>query len=386
MRSLPFGSWVGLCSVALAGVVASSCQNTSKQEPHQGGGSAKMIEKSEFGKLSDGNAVTQYTLTNKNGMVAKVIDYGAILTELDVPDRTGKKADVVLGFKDINDYVNRSPFFGATAGRYANRIAKGKFTLDGKEYTLFVNNGPNSLHGGKKGFDKQMWKAEPSETTEGPSIKFTYVSADGEEGYPGALSTACTYTLGNDNSLKIQFVATTDKPTVLNLTNHSYFNLAGEGTGTILDHVLTINADRYCVVDDTLIPTGELRPVKGTPMDFTTPHALGERIAQVPGGYDHNYCLNSPGAKPAFAVRANDPRSGRVLEVWTTQPGVQLYTGNFLDGSLKGPSGQTYPKNAGFCLETQHYPDTPNHPDFPTTTLRPGETYDQTTIWKFSAE
>jgi aldose 1-epimerase len=372
--------------VALAGLVASSCQNQNKQEPQHSGGSNNMIEKSQFGKLPEGNAVTQYTLTNKNGIVAKVLDYGAILTELDVPDRTGKKADIVLGFNNLDDYVARSPFFGATAGRYANRIAKGKFTLDGKEYTLFVNNGPNSLHGGKKGFDKRMWKAEPSETPDGPSIKFTYVSPDGEEGYPGTLTTTCTYTLGNDNSLKIQFNATTDKPTVLNLTNHSYFNLAGEGTGTILDHVLTINADRYCVVDDTAIPTNELRPVKGTPMDFATPHAIGERIAQVPGGYDHNYCLNNPGETPGFAARAKDPKTGRVLEVYTTQPGVQLYTGNFLDGTLKGPSGRNYPKNAGFCLETQHYPDSPNHPDFPTSVLRPGETYNQTTVWRFSAE
>jgi aldose 1-epimerase len=386
MKLLPSRSWGGLCSVALAGLLAASCQNTSKQEPQHGGGSAKMIDKSQFGKLPDGSPVTQFTLTNKNGIVAKILDYGATLTHLDVPDRNGKKADIVLGFNNLDDYVNRSPFFGATAGRYANRIAKGKFTLDGKEYTLFVNNGPNSLHGGKVGFDKHIWKAQPSETPDGPSIKFTYVSPDGEEGYPGTLTTTCTYTLANDNSLKIQFLATTDKPTVLNLTNHSYFNLAGEGTDTILDHVLTINADRYCVVDDTMIPTNELRPVKGTPMDFTTPHALGERIAQVPGGYDHNYCLNSPGAAPGFAARAKDPKSGRVLEVWTTQPGVQLYTGNFLDGTLKGPSGRIYPRNAGFCLETQHYPDSPNHPDFPTAVLKPGETFDQTTIWKFSAE
>jgi aldose 1-epimerase len=345
-----------------------------------------MIEKSEFGKLPDGSRVTRYTLTNKNGVVARVLDYGAILTELDVPDRNGNKADIVLGFKDLNDYVERSPFFGATAGRYANRIARGKFTLDGTQYTLFVNNGPNSLHGGKKGFDKRMWKAEPTETADGPSIKFTYVSPDGEEGYPGTLSTTCVYTLGDDNSLKIHFVATTDKPTVLNLTNHSYFNLAGEGTGTILDHVLTINADRYAVVDDTQIPTGELRPVKGTSMDFTTPHVIGQRIAQVQPGYDHNYCLNSAGATPGFAARAKDPKSGRVLEVWTTQPGVQLYTGNYLDGTLKGPSGGNYPKHAGFCLETQHYPDSPNRREFPTTVLRPGETFDQTTVWKFSAE
>jgi aldose 1-epimerase len=341
---------------------------------------------SEFGKLPDGTPVQQYTLSNKNGMVAKVINYGAILTELDVPDRNGKAVDVVLGFKDLKDYLERSPFFGATAGRFANRIAKGKFTLDGKEYSLFVNNGPNSLHGGKKGFDKQIWKAEPKETSDGQSVKFTYVSPDGEEGYPGTLTTSCTYTLGNDDTLKIHITATTDKPTVVNLTNHSYFNLAGEGTGTILDHVLTINADKYLPVDSTQIPTGEQKAVQGTPMDFTSPHTLGERIAQVQPGYDHNYCLNSPGSKPAFAAKANDPKSGRIMEVWTTQPGVQLYTGNNLDGTLTGPSGGTYMKHAGFCLETQHYPDSPNQPAFPTSVLRPGEKFDQTTIWKFSAE
>jgi aldose 1-epimerase len=345
-----------------------------------------MIGKNEFGKLADGTSVEQYTLTNKNGMVAKVINYGAILTELDVADRAGKKSDVVLGFKDLKDYVERSPFFGATAGRFANRIAKGKFSLDETEYSLFVNNGPNSLHGGKKGFDKQIWKAEPGETSDGQSVKFTYVSRDGEEGYPGTLTTICTYTLSNDNSLKIQITATTDKPTVVNLTNHSYFNLAGEGSGTILDHELTINADRYVPVDDTQIPTGELKAVKGTPMDFTTAHVIGERIGQVQPGYDHNYCLNSPGETPALAAHVKDPKSGRVLEVWTTQPGVQLYTGNNLDGKLTGPSGGSYVKHAGFCLETQHYPDSPNRPNFPSSVLRPGKKFDQTTIWKFSAE
>jgi aldose 1-epimerase len=384
MRLLSLRALVSLCSVMLAGM-AMSCQGGSKDAPH-GGGSMKMIEKSEFGKLADGSNVEQYTLSNKNGMVAKVINYGAILTELDVPDRSGKTADVVLGFKDLKDYVERSPFFGATAGRYANRIARGKFTLDGKTYSLFVNNGPNSLHGGKKGFDKQIWKAEPTDSSDGASVKFTYVSPDGEEGYPGKLTTICTYTLRDDNSLQIDIVATTDKPTVVNLTNHSYFNLAGEGNGTILDHVLTINADRYVPVDDTQIPTGELKAVKGTPMDFTAPHAIGERIGQVQPGYDHNYCLNSPGLRSEFAAKVKDPRSGRVLEVWTTQPGVQLYTGNNLDRKLTGPSGGTYVKHAGFCLETQHYPDSPNRPNFPSSVLRPGETFNQTTIWKFAAE
>ena len=382
MKLLPLWSCLGLSSLLLVSV---GCQSNSADGSHNSG-SKDMIQKSDFGKTPDGQSVEMYTLTNNKGMVAKVITYGAILTELDTPDRNGKKADVVLGFDNLKDYMERSPFFGATAGRYANRIAKGKFSLEGKDYTLAVNNGPNSLHGGLKGFDKKIWKAEPKETPDGPSVTMTYVSPDGEEGYPGTLTTHCTYTLGNDNGLKIHFTATTDKPTVLNLTNHSYFNLAGEGNGTVLDQVLTINADRVTVPDDTLIPTGELRPVKGTPLDFTTPHTIGERIAQLDPGYDHNFVLNDRGPTPTFAARVKDPKTGRVMEVLTTQPGIQLYTAIHLDGSLKGPSGKMYPKYGALCLETQHFPDSPNHPAFPTTTLRPGEKYDQTTVYKFSAE
>jgi aldose 1-epimerase len=344
------------------------------------------IQKSDFGKTHDGIPVELYTLTNKNGLVAKVINYGAILTELQVPDKNGKMADVVLGFADLPDYLDHSPFFGATAGRYANRIADAQFTLNGKTYHLFANNGPTSLHGGKKGFDKQIWKAEPKETSDGPSVKFTYLSPDGEENYPGNLNTTCTYTLTNDNALKIEFTATTDKPTVLNLTNHTYWNLGGESSGSILDEVLTINADRYTPVDQNLIPTGELKPVAGTPMDFRKPMPIGSRIDQVPGGYDHNYVLNSPGPKPGFAARLEDPKTGRVMEVLTTQPGVQLYTANHLDGKVAGIGGKPYEGNGAVCLETQHFPDSPNHPDFPTTVLNPGEKFDQVTIYKFSAE
>jgi len=343
------------------------------------------VAKSDFGKTKDGKAVELYTLTNSKGMTAKVMTYGAILVELDVPDRDGKFANVNLGFTKISDYETRSPFFGATAGRYANRIANAKFQLDGKTYSLFVNNGPNSLHGGKKGFDKQIWTAEPSQNNDGASVKFSYVSPDGEEGYPGTLNVSCTYTLGNDNSLKYRFEATTDKPTVLNLANHSYYNLAGEGNGTVLDNILTIKSDRYLPTDPTQIPTGEIRAVAGTPMDFTTPTAIGSRIEQV-GGYDWSYCLSSSGTTPSFAARVKDPKSGRVMEVFTTQPAVQLYTANHLDGKTSGPSGKPYVQFGAVCLETQHYPDSPNHPEFPTTTLRPGEKFDQTTILKFSAE
>jgi aldose 1-epimerase len=349
------------------------------------------ITQSSFGKTASGQSVDLYTLTNGNGLVAKITNYGGIITELHVPDRAGKTADVVLGFGSLDKYLAGHPFFGALAGRYANRIAKGTFTLDGKEFSLFVNNGPNSLHGGKEGFDKKLWKAEQVSGADGPSLKLTYVSADGEEGYPAKLTTTCTYTLTKDNALKIVFDATTDKPTVLNLTNHSYFNLGGENSGTILDLELTLNCDKFTPTDDVQIPTGELKDVKGTPMDFTSLHKIGQRIEQVnkppSQGYDHNFVINGGGKdKLVMAAKLKDPKSGRAMECWTTQPGVQLYTGNFLDGSLTGIGGTKYVKNTGVCLETQHFPDSPNHPDFPTTTLKPGEKYHQVTVYKFSAE
>lgn len=349
------------------------------------------ITKSDFGKTKDGKSVELYTLTSGKGMTVKIMTYGAIITEIHAPDRTGKDADVVLGFASLDKYLAGHPFFGAVAGRYANRIAKGKFMLDGKEYHLFVNNGPNSLHGGKVGFDKKVWNAEEMTGADGPSLKLTYTSADGEEGYPGMLKTTVTYTLTGKNELRIEYEATTDKTTVVNLTNHSYFDLAGENSGKILDHELTLNCDSFTPADDTQIPTGEIKSVKGTPMDFTTPHRIGERIEQVnvpPSmGYDHNFVINGGGqGKLVMAARLKDPKSGRVMECWTTQPGVQLYTGNFMDGKLTGIGGTKYEKNDALCLETQHFPDSPNHPNFPTTTLNPGEKYHQVTVYKFSAE
>jgi aldose 1-epimerase len=341
----------------------------------------------EWGK-ADGKTVHLYTLTNGQGMVAKITTYGAILTELHVPDRTGKLDDVVLGFSSLEGYLAGHPYFGTTVGRYANRIAKGKFTLEGEEYTLAVNNGPNSLHGGLKGFDKQVWGAKEVTSGGEPAVEFSYVSPDGEEGYPGTLTTTVRYTLTKANALRIDYRATTDKATVVNLTNHSYFNLAGEGTGGVLGHEMFIDADHYTPVDETLIPSGQIAPVKGTVLDFTKPTTIGARIKELDkpglGGYDHNYVLNAGGKKLALAARVSEPKTGRVMEVLTSQPGVQLYTGNFLDGMVKGKRGTAYNKHDAFCLETQHFPDSPNHPNFPTTVLRPGETFTSTTIYRFT--
>ena len=355
-------------------------------------GAASSIVASEFGKSKEGETVELYTLTNKNGCVAKIINLGGIVTELHVPDKNGKMGDVVLGFTKLDSYLAGHPFFGAIAGRYANRIAKGKFTLDGQEYTLATNNGPNHLHGGARGFDKVVWTAagQDANAKDGPSLSLKYVSRDGEEGYPGTLTATVVYTLTHDNALRIDYAATTDKPTIVNLTNHSYFNLAGENAGSIHDHWMMINADRYTPVDETSIPTGELAPVEGTPFDFRQPHKIGERIEQTPGkpkGYDHNYALNrEAGSKPSLACRVKEETSGRVMEVWTDQPGVQLYTGNYLDGKTTGKQGKPYDFRNGFCLETQHFPDSPNQPKFPSTVLRPGETFKSTTTYKFSVE
>jgi aldose 1-epimerase len=346
------------------------------------------VSKVVFGETPDRNFVMLYTLTNANGARAKVSTYGAILTELQVPDRDGKLADVVLGFDDLKGYLAGHPYFGSNVGRVGNRVAKGKFTLDGKEYKLATNNGPNSLHGGLKGFDKVVWKASTAygET----SVKLTYRSPDGEEGYPGNLTATVTYTLTDKNELRVDYAATTDKATPVNLAHHSYFNLAGPASGDVLGHEVTILADQYTPVDDTLIPTGKVAPVRGTPLDFTTPHTIGERIAEMkgdPGGYDHNYVLRSGGSKePALAARVVEPKTGRVMEVLTTEPGMQFYTGNFLDGKQKGKGGVVYKKHAGFCLEAQHFPDSVNRPEFPSVILRPGETYTQTTVYRFSAK
>ncbi len=345
------------------------------------------LQKEPFGKTADGQQVDLYTLTNKNGLIAKIMTYGALLTELHVPDRDGKIGDVVLGFNDLAGYLKGHPYFGATTGRVANRIAKGRFTLDGKEYTLATNNGPNHLHGGNVGLDKRVWKAKEVPAESGRAVKLTYLSPDGEEGYPGRLDIEVTYTLSSADELRIDYKAVTDKPTPVNLTNHSYFNLAGAGSGPILDHELTLFADHYTPVDAAGIPTGEIAPVQGTVMDFAKPMSIGARIDQLtgsPGGYDHNYVLNNQDGTLALAARVYEAKSGRQMEVLTTEPGVQLYTGNFLDGTVTGKGGKIYKQRYGLCLETQHYPDSVNQPSFPSTILRPGMTYRQTTIYRFS--
>lgn len=343
------------------------------------------IEKSRIGKTADGTAVDLFTLTNPRGMKIKVMTYGATLTSVEAPDRNGRLENVTLHLDSLDDYLAGHPFFGSVAGRYANRIAKGHFTLEGVEYKLATNNGPNHLHGGVRGFDKAVWKAKELLGADKAGVELTYVSADGEEGYPGKLAATVVYTLSSDNEFSMDYTATTDKTTHVNLTNHAYWNLGGIHCGNILGHELMINADRYLPVDDTLIPLGELRSVQGTPMDFTSPQAIGSRIDQVPGGYDHCYVLKPSGQKMTLVARAKDPKSGRVMEVFTSQPAVQFYTGNFLNGTKKA-KGVSYAKNYGFCLETQHYPDSPNRPEYPSTILRPGQTYRQTTVHRFSVQ
>lgn len=342
----------------------------------------------DFGTSKDGQTVHLYKLTNSHGMVAKVTTYGAILTELHAPDRDGKMADVVLGFDDLKSYIDGNPFFGATTGRVANRIAKGRFTLNGVEYKLAINNGPNALHGGLKGFDKQLWHGEAASTDHAASVAFTYTSPDGEEGYPGALAVTVTYTLTDDNELRIDYAATTDKDTIVNLTNHSYFNLGGYNSGDILGHDMTIFAEKYTASDKELIPTGEIVPVAGTPLDFRTPHKIGERIKELygegkPGGYDHNFVIDGGGAKLTKAAEAYEPKSGRVMTTLTTEPGVQLYTANFMNGT-KGKGGTIHGKHSSFCLETQHYPDSINKPNFPTVVLKKGGKFQSSTVYRFS--
>jgi aldose 1-epimerase len=376
---------VGVSFLAIVGVSGTAEEPRAKE----GGKVAASVEKQAFGKTPDGEEVDLYVLTNTQGTKAKVMTYGALLTELDVADRDGKLGDVVLGFDDLKGYLTRHPYFGCTVGRVANRIAKGKFTLDGKEYKLATNNGPNSLHGGDKGFDQKVWKAEVVKSPDGPAVRFHYDSKDGEEGYPGNLSCDVTYTLTNDNALRLDYKATTDRPTPVNLTNHSYFNLAGQDSGDVLNHELTLYADRYTPTDKELIPTGEIKPVRGTPLDFTKPEKIGARIGELksgPGGYDHNFVLDKGDKKLSLAAKVYDPKSGRVMETYTTEPAVQLYTSNFLDGTLKGKGGAAYKKYQALCLEAQHYPDSVNHPDFPSTILKPGETYTQTTVYKFSTK
>lgn len=377
---------LALVATGTAALFQTGCQTEPQMTPGQQLVMKGYVYVEPFGKTQDGKTVEIYTLKNANGLTAKVMTYGATLVAMDVPDKAGQIADVALGFTNLDSYIKGSPYFGATVGRYANRIANGKFTIDGHDYKLAVNDGPNSLHGGLKGFDKVIWTGHEVQSTLGPAVRFEYLSPDGEEGYPGNLKVVVVYTLTNDNELRIDYGAVTDKPTVVNLTNHTYWNLGGEGNGTILDEKLQILATQYNPVDDTSIPTGEFKNVEGTPMDFLQPHKIGERIAQAPNGngYDHNYVLRKsrPGSLDLAAVLW-DEQSGRIMQVFTTQPGVQLYTGNYLDGTLSGPSGRKYVKNGAVCLETQHFPDSPNHPNFPSTVLRPGEKFSSTTVYRF---
>lgn len=352
------------------------------------GGNGLNVSKTGFGQLSDGSAVELFSLTNKNGMVVKITNYGGIITSILVPDKQGNLIDVVLGFDNLEDYTKEHPYFGAIIGRYGNRIRKGKFALDGREFTLVVNNGPNHLHGGLQGFDKVLWTAETK--PDKAALSLFYISKDMEEGYPGNLEVTVEYALNNDNELSIAYKATTDKRTIVNLTNHTYFNLRGAGNGSILDHELMINASDFTPVDDTLIPTGEIRPVKNTPFDFGALKAIGSRINQETeqlkfgGGYDHNFVLNKKDQPLELAAKVFEPDSGRKMEVYTTEPGLQFYSGNFLDGTLKGKNGSIYKFRYGFCLETQHFPDSPNQGHFPSVVLNPGETYASATTYRFS--
>ena len=344
------------------------------------------VEKIDFGRTRDGVPVEQYVLRNANGIVAKLATYGATMTDLVVPDRDGRMASVVLGFDRLDGYLAEEPYFGSTVGRVANRIAGGTFELNGQTYKLATNNGPNHLHGGLKGFDKVVWHAEPHADAGEPSVTFSYTCRDGAVGYPGNLTLGVTYTLTGQNEIRLDYTATSDRATPINLTNHSYFNLAGEGSGTILDHNLMIAADEFTDVDATLIPTRRT-PVRETPLDFTTSSHIGARIDRVPGpppgGYDHNFVLR-PHSDLVLAARLEDPKSGRVMEVLTTEPGVQFYSGNFLDGTIRGRSGVPYVKHAALCLETQHFPDSVHHPDFPSTILQPGQRFASRTVYRFS--
>lgn len=350
----------------------------------------QMIKKEAFGKTGEGSPVELYTLTNQNGIEVRAITYGGIIISLRVPDKNGKFDDVVLGYESLDGYLAKTPYFGAIIGRYGNRIGNAKFTLDGVQYSLAANNGPNALHGGLKGFDKVVWKAAPFEHQDGVGVEFTYTSRDGEEGYPGNLSVKVTYTLTNKDELIFDYHATTDKATPVNLTNHTYFNLAGDGKRDVLAHEVMLNADHFTPIDKTLIPTGQITSVSGTPLDFTKSTAIGARIEQQDeqmvfgSGYDHNFVINRKGAGLALAARVYEPTTGRVLEVHTTEPGVQFYTGNFLDGSITGKGGHVYKRRYGFCLETQHFPDSPNKPNFPSSILRPGKVYESRTVYRFS--
>lgn len=362
----------------IATAVLTACENSSKQtnQPMN-----EKITKESWGE-ADGKPVDLYTLTNANGVQVKITTYGGIVTSWVTPDKNGNKTNVVLGFDSLSGYLAKPPYFGAIIGRYGNRIAKGTFKIDTTTYQLATNNGENHLHGGNKGYDKVVWDAKPADST--TSLTLTYLSKDGEEGYPGNLNITVVYTLTDENELLIDYTAETDKTTVVNLTNHSYFNLTGDVNNTILDHQLQINADKYTPVDAGLIPTGELKDVKGTPFDFLQPHKIGERIAAVDGGYDHNFVLTRTGSDLELVATLTDSVSGRKLEVFTTEPGLQFYSGNFLDGTIKTSDGKSINLRTGLCLETQHFPDSPNQPAFPSTLLKPGEKYHTVTKYKIS--
>ena len=375
-----FSDWALLILAGLTALALAGCASPA--------GPPAQITKTAFGTLPDGTAVDLYILRNNSGAEARICNYGGIVTSLKVRDRGGKFGDVVLGYDQLAGYLKASPHFGCLTGRYANRIAKGRFTLDGKTYPLAVNNGPNHLHGGLKGFDKVVWTARPFQSSLGPALELKYLSRDGEEGYPGNLSVTALYTLTHDNALRLDFTATTDKATVCNLTHHSYFNLIG--SGDVLNHEVTIFADKFTPVDATLIPTGELRPLDGSPLDFRQAQKIGARINQADeqlklgNGYDHNYVLSKPAGQLGLAARVYEETSGRVMEVLTTEPGVQFYTANGLDGSITGKGGWVYQARNGFCFEPEHFPDSPNQPTFPSCVLRPGQTYKNTIIYKFS--
>ena len=367
-------------ALAVSGAAIQGSQTVSI--PHQ-------VTEAAYGAMPDGTPVKLFTLTNGSGAEVRAISYGAILVSIKVPDRNGRFGDVVIGHDSLDGYLTRSRFFGALVGRYGNRIGGAQFTLDGTTYVLARNNGANHLHGGVKGFDKVVWQGSANKDSRGPSVSFTRTSPDGEEGYPGALAVRVTYTLTDKNELILDYHATTDKPTIVNLTNHSYFNLSGEGSGDILGHRVMIDADAFTPADAGQIPTGELAPVAGTPFDFRRETPIGLRIdadheqLRVGSGYDHNFVLSKPGPGLLHAVRVVDPASGRTMDVSTTEPGVQFYTGNKLDGSYNGKSGHVYGKRSALCLETQHFPDSPNKPAFPSTVLRPGQEYRSTTVYAF---
>lgn len=377
-----------LVSAILGAVLLAGCASPNTSAPASS--SVTVITRQRFGQMPDGTPVELFTLSNGKGVEAQICNYGGIIVSFKVPDKNGQMGDIVLGYDNLDGFVKNSPFFGALVGRVGNRIAKGKFTLNGKEYTLATNNGPNCLHGGIKGFDKVVWKPQLVSLAMGPALALHYVSRDGEEGFPGNLAVTAVYSLTEENALRLDFTATTDKDTVVNLTQHTYFNLAGKGN--VLDHEMMIAADKFTPVDSTLIPTGELRPVAGTPFDFRKPTAIGARIGQddeqlkIGSGYDHNFVLNKPPGQLGLVARVYEPSTGRVLEVLSTEPGVQFYTGNHLNGTITGKGGWTYQQRAGFCLEAQHFPDSPNHPNFPSIVLKPGQTYTNTIIFKCSTQ